>query len=238
LAIARGDYQQAIQHYQKAISYYTEVRSSLHSNYAQIWFGLAFRLQGECAQAEQIYRQALAAFITIDDQLHAAYCLLGLGCLAHDQGEVEQAEHLQRDALELWHRLGQEARVADASRSLGHLLVAAGKHRHAEARHYFRQALELSAKHQMAPIALDSCVGVARLLALRGKTEQSIELLSLAKQHDASTFETRKHAQQLLTELIDQLQPETVRAAQARGRSIELWAGAHLLLAELAEDLA
>jgi hypothetical protein len=117
-------------------------------------------------------------------------------------------------------------------------MVAAGEQRHAEARHYFRQALELSTKHQIAPVALDVCVGIARLLALGRKTEQAVALLMLAKQHEASTFETRKNARQLLTELIDQLQPEMAGAAQTRGRSVELWAEARLLLAELAEDQA
>jgi predicted ATPase/transcriptional regulator with XRE-family HTH domain len=238
LAIARGDYQQAIRHYQTAIAYYTETRSSLHTNYGRIWFALAFRLQGEYEQAKQIYRQTLAAFTTIDDQLHAAYCLLGLGCLAHEQGEMEQAEHLQREALEIWQHMGQEARVADASRCLGHLLLAAGEQRHAEARHAFQQALELSAKHQMAPIVLDVCVGVARLQAKAGKTEQAVELVSLAKEHDASTFETRKQAGQLVSELVNSEQPEQARAAQTQGQSRELWEHVPVLLAELAAEQA
>ena len=168
--------------------------------------------------------------------MHVALCLFGLGCVAYDQGELRQAEQFQREAMAILQQQRLESLMANTLGQLGRVLVASGEHRHAEARQHFRQALELSTKHQLAPVALDVCVGVARLLATAEKTEQAVECLTLAEQHEASTFETRKNARQLLRELIDQLQSETARAAQTRGQSVGLWAGARLLLAELAED--
>jgi hypothetical protein len=67
-----------------------------------------------------------------------------------------------------------------------------------------------------------------------GEVEPAVELLALAEQHEASTFETREKARQLLAELMGQLPPETAQAAQARGQTQDLWATTQALLAELA----
>jgi tetratricopeptide (TPR) repeat protein len=220
------------------LSYFNKV-GTVHASRAQIYFGLAHHLQGDHHLAAQLYDQALAGLKAAKSSLELTRCLNCLGCLAYDQGKLQQAEQLQRESLALLQETEQEpAMVAATLRYLGQLMVASGERRDAEARDYFRQALELATEHQLAPIALDVCVDVARLLALAGKTEQAVELLTLAKQHEASTFETRNNARRLLTELMDQVQPEMARVARTRGQSIELWAGAHLLLAELAQEHA
>jgi tetratricopeptide (TPR) repeat protein len=224
LAIALGDYAGAIQALWQAVAYFSETQSALHASRVRIWLGIAYRLQGDCHQAEQTSQEALATFKAMNDPVHRGYCLLNLGCLAQDQGDLSQAEQPQREALELWQQVGQEARVADASRCLGHLMVATGEHRHAEARQHFRKALELSVKHQMAPIALDVCVGVARLLVHDRNLAGAVELLALAEHHEASTFETKQKAHQQLVEFTSQLQPEIAHTAQAQGRTRELWA--------------
>lgn len=233
LTTALGDYAGAIQNYQQALAYFAEVRSALHVSFCRIWLGIAYRLRGDYRQAEQTSREALATFKAINDPVHMGYCLLNLGCLAFDQGDLSQAEQLQREALDLWQQIGYEARVADASRCLGQLMVAPGEPRYAEARQYFRQALELAMEHQLAPIALDVSVGVAQLLARAGDVERTVELLTLAEQHEASTFETKEKARQLLTKLADQLPPGTAQAAVARGKMLDWQLTATRLIAEL-----
>jgi predicted ATPase/transcriptional regulator with XRE-family HTH domain len=238
LEISQGSYGPAIQTLQQAWSYFNKV-GTVHASRAQTYLGLAHHLQGEYDLAARLYSQALEGFKAANSRLELTRCLNCLGCLAYDQGKLQEAEQLQQESLALLQETEQEpALVAATLRYLGQLMVAAGKHRHAEARDYFWQALELATEHQLAPIALDVCVGVARLLALVGKTEQAVELLTLAKRHEASTFQTRNTAWQLLPKLLDQLQPETARVAQTRGRSVELWAEARLLLAELAQEHA
>jgi len=238
LEISQGKYQQAIQTLQQALSYFNKV-GTVHASRVQVYLGLAHHLQGDYDLAAQLYDQALEGLKAANSKLELTRCLNCLGCLAYDQGKLHQAEQFQHESLALLQETEQEpAMVAATLRYLGQLMVASGEHRHAEARDYFRQALALATEHQLAPIALDVCLDVARLLSLAGKTEQAVELLTLAKRHEASTFETRNNARRLLPELMDQLQPEMARAAQTRGRSVELWAGAHLLLAEWAAERA
>jgi predicted ATPase/DNA-binding SARP family transcriptional activator len=223
LAIALGDYGGAIQALLQGVDYFLETQSVLHASFVRIWLGIAYRLQGDHHQAEQTSREALATFKAINDPVHSGYCLLNLGCLAQDQGNLGQAEHLQREALGLWQQAGQEARVADAARCLGHLILAVGEHRHTEARRYFQQALALAIEHQLAPIALDVCIGVAQLRAQSGEMQTAIELLTLAAHHEASTFETRENARQLLVKLLDQAPAEATQVARSPEWDRGLW---------------
>jgi hypothetical protein len=87
----------------------------------------------------------------------------------------------------------------------------------------------------MAPLALDIFVGVVHLLADAGEMKRAVELLVLAEQHEASTFETKERARHLLAELAAQLPPGEFEAAQALGQQKELWtAHTHELLVEMA----
>lgn len=118
--------------------------------------------------------------------------------------------------------------MAEVLQHLGQVLVASGEQRHEEAIQRFQQALELATAYQMAPIALDVCVGVAQLLAQAEDVERAFELLALAEQHEASTFETKEKAQQLLAELVGRVPPE-----MDQGQVQELWDTVQNLLAEL-----
>ena len=92
--------------------------------------------------------------------------------------------------------------------------------RHAAARQYFRQALELTLEQHLTPMALDVCVGVAQLLAL-------------AEHDKAGTYQTKEKARQQLLNLMDQLPLEATDAAQVKGRKLNWQQTARRLLIEL-----
>jgi tetratricopeptide (TPR) repeat protein len=234
LAIPQGEYRQAIQTLQQAVVYFNEARTPVNVAYCLIWLGMAFRLQGDYGQAEQLYRQTLAEVTAMNNQMFIAFCLTGLGCLAYDRGELPRAEQFHQEALDTWQQIGQDVGVTTALGHLGRVLVATGERRHAEARQYFRQALDLATKLQVAPIALDVCVGAAQLLAQAGDVERAVELLTLAEQHEASTFETKRQAWQLLAELMDGLPAEAMGAAQVQGRTLDWQTAARRLIERLA----
>jgi predicted ATPase len=228
-----GEYRQAIQAFQQALAHFDEARTEDNITWTQIELGLALRLHGDLDQAEQQYRQSLAAATARKNKRNIAHSLFGLGCLAYDRGELQRAEQFQQEALALYQELGLEVRVAETLQYLGQVRVASGEQRHEEARQHFRQALELVTKHHVAPIALDVSVDVSPHLARTGEMEQAVELLALAEQHEASTFETRRKARQFLTEWRDKLPPETTEAAQARGRTLDWQAAARRLIEAL-----
>jgi tetratricopeptide (TPR) repeat protein len=236
LAILLGEYRQAIETCRQSAACFTEVRTEQNVIWVQVDLGTALRLQGDHSQAEQVYQQSLEAATAMKHKWHMARCLQGLGCLAYNRGGLPEAEQFQREALALWQQLELEIRVGDVWRYLGQVMAASGEQRHAEARQYFRQALELATKYQVAPIALGICVGAAQLLAQAGDVEQAVELLALAEQHEASTFETREKARHYLTELINQLPAETAQAAQTQGRTLDWQAAARRLIETLASE--
>jgi tetratricopeptide (TPR) repeat protein len=176
----------------------------------------------------------LALMTGANHKVGIARCLSCLGCLAHNQDELHQAEQFLQEALAIWQPItGQEAGMADVLRHLGQLLVSSGAHRHAEARQHFRQALELAIRYGLAPIALDVCVGVARLLAYHGNLIQAVELLTLAEQHEASTFETRAKARHQMAEMRDALSGAMAQTTTDQEQTPDLWGTVQALLARL-----
>jgi tetratricopeptide (TPR) repeat protein len=238
LAVLLGEYRQAIKTCRQSAAHFNEVRTEQNVIWVQVDLGTALRLQSDHNQAEQVYQQSLEAAIAMNHKWHMARCLQNLGCLAYDRGELRRAEQFQQEALAFWQQLELEIRVADVWRYLGQVMVASGKHRRPEAAQYFRQALEVATKYQAAPIALDVCVKAAQLLVQAGNLEQAIELLTLAEQHEASTFETKQEVSRHLAEMMNQLSPETAQAAQIRGWTLDWQAAARQLIAALSAEEA
>ena len=234
VATPEGKYKQAVQAFERAIACFDEVRTPLNVVASQHSLATVYRLQGNHAHAHQLYRQALAVATASDNQFHIASCLTGLGCLAHDQGRLPRAQRLLREALDIWRHLELEVRIADTLHRLGRVLVVSDERHHGEARRCFQQALALAIEHRLAPVALDVCASVAPGLAMAGETAKAEELLSLANEHEASTFETRMHARQLWAKMVGKPSSEKPWAAHGRG-SVDLWVRMHLLLADLAE---
>ena len=236
LEIAQGKYRQAIQTLQQALSYFNKV-GTVHASRSQIDLGLAHHLQGEYDLAAQSYIQALDGLKAANSILDLTRCLNCLGCLAYDQGKLHQAEQFHRESLALLRGSEKKpALVAASFQSLGQVMVAAGEHRHTEARNCLRQALALALEHLLAPIALDACLGVAQLLAQYGRKRTRRQLLALVEQHEASTFETRKKARHRLIELVDQLPRLGTRRAQNQEQTLDLWTAVQTLLPRLATD--
>jgi tetratricopeptide (TPR) repeat protein len=227
LEIAQGNYRQAIQILQQSISHFNEV-GAVHTNMARVYLGMAFHLAGDHNRAAQLYAQSLEEFTEADNKPWLARCLSRFGSLAYDRHDFHQAEHYLSEALAVWQVLiEQEAGLAATLCHMGQVLIASSKHRAAEVRQYLRQALTLAAQHRLAPIALEVCLGMGRLLAQAGEAEQAIELLALAEQHEASTFETRQMARQSLAEVVERL---PAAASQTQGRALDLWETVHNLL--------
>lgn len=222
LEIAQGNYPQAIQTLQPSLSYFNEV-GVVHASMSRLYLGMAFHLAGDHNQAAQWYAQALEVFREGDNRPWLARCLSRLGVLAYDRDEVIQAEAYLLEALAVWQALvAQEADMAATLCQLGQMLGMLDESRHAEARQYLRQALALAAQHHLAPVALDACLGIGRLLAQAGETEQALFLLTLVEQHEAATFETRQTARQSM--------PVFMKPAHKPVR--ELWETVHGLLAD------
>jgi tetratricopeptide (TPR) repeat protein len=230
LEIAQGKYQQATQTLHQSWTHFTKV-GIVHASRAQLYLGLAHHRLGDYETAARLYSQAFDGFQAANNSLERVHCLNGLGCLAYDQDKLHRAEQYHRESLALLHETEPEpAMVAVTLCYLGQVIVSCGEHRWAEASGLFRQALELALAHQLAPLALEICVAVTQLLVPVGHTELAIDSLVLAEQHEASTFETREKARQLLVTLLARAPPEAQQVTGSQGRQRDLWRGVQELL--------
>jgi tetratricopeptide (TPR) repeat protein len=229
-----GDYGRAIHSLRQALAHFEEVKTQHNVVWTQTMLGHAYRLEGDSAQAEQFYRQVLAA---TTHPTHRADSLSGLGRLAHAQGDLQQAERLQREALALYAQVESEVPMVGVYGCLGEVMLAAGGRR-TEGRQTLRRALELAIRHHLAPVALELCIGVARLLLQSGDAEQASKLLALVEQHEASTFDARMKAGDSLVQMTEQYALERREADSSQQQTLDLWTTVKTLLPWLATATA
>jgi hypothetical protein len=93
---------------------------------------------------------------------------------------------------------------------------------------HFREALQTAMEIESLWMALDSLVGLAKLLSSSGtgeaEAERAVELLTFVLDHPTSSQEARDRASPVLAELEDRLSPAAMAAAAERGQARDLQA--------------
>jgi predicted ATPase/DNA-binding SARP family transcriptional activator len=227
LDIAQGALDQAVNHMEQNIAVWREGGINPRPLLGDL--GIALRLQGHYDQAQDLLLQCLVASQAIGHARAVAHCLAELGRLAADQGNFVRAEQCHREALAIWQQSNQ-IRTAVALSDIAWALVAQGRVQEVEAQHCYTEALRAAVQHQLVPLVLDVCVGVARLRMALKLDEQAEELLTFVLHHPAGTFETKARARQALALL------PTLPAASSR-LLLDWRALAEQLNAELAQPV-
>jgi thioredoxin-like negative regulator of GroEL len=132
-----------------------------------------------------------------------------------------------RICREIGHRWG----MAFAQIQLGYVLH--GQRNVLGAMQAFHAGLRIAAEMQTPPTILEALVGCALCLCADEEYERAAELLNLALEHPAADMDTKKHAMQILGTLVNQLDPDDLRAAAARGRHLDLATVVDVLLDEM-----
>ena len=203
LEIDLGKYQQATRTLEQSVSYFNEV-GTVHASRAKVFLGISHHLRGDYPRATRIYTQALDGIKSADSTLGIVHCFNSFGRLAYDRGKLQEAEAYHRKALTIALDMYMEPEIATTLRYLGRVMTASGKTHHADARQYFLQALELTVRHRLAPLALAICADWAQMSLQTNRVELSVQLLELAIEHESSTYETRETARQVLAQISDQ----------------------------------
>jgi len=221
LELLQGDYSHAEHLLQESSAFFNEFGSAWEGADALGALGTAKRLQRNFAEAERWLQISLQAAQAVHHPLNMAMAQINLGLLAYDQGDFPQAEAYLSESLSAWEAMEHVPETASVLRHLGQVCLAQGEARQAEAAHYLARALQLAARHGLAPVALDAFTWAYLLLARSGKKEkeQAIELLALAERHPSSTYETKKRAAGELSELKPDLPARVISAARERGRA-------------------
>ena len=132
VAQARGDYEEATRHYERALDI-NELRgdqAGVASGYHQL--GTLAQDRGDYDEAERQYRRALEINERLVNQAGMASCYHNLGILAQIRRDYDEAERQYRRALDIKERLGDQVGVAASYHQLGMLAQARGDYDEAE----------------------------------------------------------------------------------------------------------
>jgi predicted ATPase len=188
------------------------------------------------AEAEILLEESLALCREIDDPDGIARALCQLGERAAERGDPVLAQQLHGDALAIHRRIGYQHGMGDTFAFLGAITRRLGDFTKAEA--HLHEALRIFMEIEAAASALGVLLEQARLRVSEGDPEGAVELLALLIDHPAAPQPVRDLAFALQDEIAPALAPETVKAAQVRGRARSLVATAEAILGiKLAESL-
>ncbi len=188
---------------------YEEARSTLEEvlqqtvyrfqSHVLLTLGPVARCLGDLLVAQEILQRGLANADETGDLPAQADLLLELGRTAIQAAEAKAAEDYSSRSLAMASEIGRLRTVPLALMGLGQVALMRGHL--AKARDYFAQALTVEEEVQAPPDVLDILVSVGELYAAEEKKAAAIELLDLARQHPATTAETRTRALGLLERL-------------------------------------
>jgi tetratricopeptide (TPR) repeat protein len=231
LATLQGNYPQAERWHLEQLKLRADLDDRTGMAFTLNCLGETARLQDRPDQARQYYQQSLTLAKEIGLRSTQCYALWGLGNLAERLGHYAEAKRFFQESSTIskrnWRSEYNPAGPGWAYLGLGELQ---------EAMIYFRDSLDFALRNQVAPLALDALTGTAYLLVQAGKLEQALERLALVQSHSASPQETKERAAKLHKELIAELPPDVVAAAEARGKVRTLEAVVGEILAEKSQD--
>jgi predicted ATPase/DNA-binding SARP family transcriptional activator len=228
LAMKQGEYAQAVAYLESGMALCAELGIRYTAGFLRD-LGLTLLLQGDLPGAERMCQRSLEESQAHNHQVHVANARCYLGRVAFARGELRQAEQLQREALATLRTFGNEPEIALALRDLGCTTSAMDKGGQVEARQYYRQALQITTAHRLAPLALDIFTGVAELWMRMGDLSPAAEVLFLVEQHSAADYESKKKAKTLLAQLEAKLSGDQLAAARAHSRRTDWQATANRL---------
>ena len=114
LAVAQGDYPQAVALSQEALALSQAIGDERGTALARFVLGFASMGRGDFGQARMLIEAALVWPRKTGDQLFVLWGLTNLGLIAERQGEYERAKALLEDGLAVAQRIGDKGSIAYA----------------------------------------------------------------------------------------------------------------------------
>jgi tetratricopeptide (TPR) repeat protein len=182
--------------------------------------GQIYRVQHDYPQAIRYCDEGLALFRELGGWRHLAMCLYTRGLIAYLQGELEGAAQLLGEGLEMAHTTGTRWVIAACQQALALVALATGHPE--EAQRHCRRALEEATAIGVQSIALWTLAGYGWFWIDAGRAEAAAELIGLILAHPAGGSDAPLYARTVLDRLKAALVPETLEAALARGRELQL----------------
>lgn len=168
------------------------------------------------------FQESLKICTGIGDRRGVALSYQHLGLVAEEMGQFWEARQQYHESLAIFKEIGDRRGAVISLVGLGNAACKLGRAPYSDAEQHYLEALQTAAGIQATPLVLGGLFGVARLRRARGELEPALELTALVLHHSAIDPEDREKAKQLQAELVSELPPESVAAAQRRGRDRKL----------------
>lgn len=153
--------------------------------------------QGELVSARKYYLDSLEIMQEKANHALRAAVMAGLGNIEFRSGDYEGAGQHYADSLSLYHQIGDSLAIATNLASLARIEMAQGEI--VRSRQHLLESMQQGIALAAPPIILDSMVGIAELLTRQGNLTTVLRLAALIIDHPASTAETKKRAEVILT---------------------------------------
>ncbi|MCW5848785.1 MAG: tetratricopeptide repeat protein [Anaerolineae bacterium] len=212
--------QVARQYLQESVTLFRELGDRRYIAASLSELGVVLAGQGDIAAGDALLEESFVLSCEDNNRQGMALAQSSLGYLDYLRQNYPAAQHHFEQALDLAREVGDHNETAKILDSLGDLALKAGDALTAE--RLFHASLKTAMEHQAVPLVLTGLIRLAYLEAQRGNKELALELLAVPLSHAATEKELRVVAQALQAQLQTELPAETVKLAQARGRSRSL----------------
>ncbi len=219
--LSQGAYQKAYQLSSEGLAISREILGDpLATEHCLLSLSAAASYLGRHTEARRWAEESLQISKVLNHRSGIGETLKSLGLISHKLGETERAEALLRESVSQFREIGDRTLIADALVDLG--VVTRDSGAESEAKQYFLEALRTAIETQTNHTALQALIEIAVIEMKQGNTELALEWVTHCLQLPSAKQELKARAESLRTELIAQLTPPQIEAAEARAQTTTL----------------
>jgi tetratricopeptide (TPR) repeat protein len=172
---------------------------------------------GQYVEAKRWAEESLQISKAINHRPGIGETLKLLGMIAHKLGENDHAVTLLRQSVSQFREVGDRTLIADALVDLG--VIMRDSQRRSEAKQYLLEALQTAMETQTNHTALQALIEIAATEMNEGNTERALALVTHCLQSPSTKQVIIDRVQALRAELVAQLTPQQIEAAEARANA-------------------
>lgn len=216
----QGDYSRAKTHFEESHDLYKSVGDLVGTSFALSKLGLIADALQDYASARQYHEQGLEIFSRFGDKAGVGYTNSRISLTEYGEGNYSEAIEYGRKGLESFTEIGHLWGIGASNCRIGFAALELGELELAEV--CFQEALNSAKESQHTPLILYALAGIGNLLAMQGRLDQGVEVISCVQGHPITPSIYREMAERHLSEFEEQMGSELFSAAQERGREAEL----------------
>jgi predicted ATPase/transcriptional regulator with XRE-family HTH domain len=171
---------------------------------------------GHHEEAVAYLQESLSLCEKVGDRWGTGTAYRNLGLASLSQGDFVEARSLIQKSLNVFTEFVTGWDIVQSLIYLGEVEIAAGEW--SEARQIYLDALRLGVDARVTPLVLDALMGLARLQARAGKSDQALAYSLCVLDHRASTHETKDRASQLIKQLESEMSSHQFDVVVERSR--------------------